>query len=157
MDPLQWFIELSKEEFAVIFTAALPIIELRGAIPLAIFNYEMTYFKAYILSVIGSLIPAPVILIFFQPVAAYLKDAPYFRYFFSWAVKRSEKRGNIIMKYSAVGLFLFVAVPIPTTGIWTGCMIASLFGMNFVKAMISVILGTLVSGFIVLLISIGII
>lgn len=149
-------IKLTKE-LIVLIISMLPISELRGAIPVAIFKFNMPIFKAYIISVIGNLIPVLPIIYFLEPIRRFLSKIKLFRKFFDWLYERTYKRSKKVMKYGAIGLALFVAIPLPVTGAWTGSVAAIIFNIKPQYAFPSIIAGVLVAGIIVSLIVQGII
>ena len=117
-------------ELTVMLTAALPIIELRGAIPVGM-SLGMSPAHATIISFIGSMIPVPFILFTIRPIFNYLKKTKLFKKLVhKLTVKSLNKSGNI-QKYGAWGLLVFVAIPLPGTGVWSGSLIASLLDMRF--------------------------
>jgi uncharacterized membrane protein len=138
-----------NDELTVFFIAAMPVFELRGAIPLGV-GMGISPWKTYFLSVAGSLLPAPFLLLFLDPIFRFLRSTRLFRRFINWTVKRSLKKGEQIKRYSLLGLVLFVAIPLPSTGVWTGCIAASLIGLRFIQAFPAVALGTSIAGLIVL-------
>lgn len=144
-------------DYVVIIVGALPISELRGAIPLAL-SWGMPISKAFILSVIGNIsfvIPA---LFLFEPVSGALRKFKIWAGFFDWLFKRTRRKAEIIQKYEALGLALFVAIPLPITGAWTGVVAATLFKIRFRYAFIAILAGVICAGLIVsFLCTIGII
>ena len=137
------------KEVTVLITAALPISELRGAIPLAL-AMELSPLKAYLISVLGNLIPVIPLLFFLEPLAAKLRHIGVFEKFFTWLFERTKRKASLIERFEALGLILFVAIPLPITGAWTGCVAASLFKIRFRYAFLSIMLGVLIAGLIVL-------
>ena len=138
-----------NKEIAVVVLAALPIAELRGAIPLALaMGFSPT--KAYILSFIGNLIPVIPLLFLLQPVANKLRHIKIFERFFNWLFERTRRKASLVEKFEVLGLILFVAIPLPITGAWTGCVAATLFKIRFRYALLAILLGVLIAGFIVL-------
>ena len=137
-------------EFAVFLTSMLPIIELRGALPLAIRMFQIPWPQAFLICFIGNLIPVPLILLLLDPIVKMLSHIKVFRLFFRWLFKRTRHRGSIVIeKYEEIGLLAFVAIPLPMTGAWTGALIAFLFGLNFVKSLLVIALGVFIAGIIV--------
>ncbi|MDP8299537.1 MAG: small multi-drug export protein [Candidatus Tantalella remota] len=137
-----------NKEFAVVILAALPISELRGAIPLGLamgFSPVKTYFLAFA----GNLIPVVPLLFLLQPISDRLRHIPLFEKFFNWLFERTKKKATLIEKFEALGLILFVAVPLPITGAWTGCVAATLFKIRFCYALIAVVLGVAIAGLVV--------
>lgn len=149
-------INISKE-FLTFFTAMLPILELRGAIPLAIGKLGVSPEKAYALSVIGNMMPVIPLLLLLKIVSNWLKRYKLGEKFFTWLFARTRRHSVLVEKYEALGLVLFVAVPLPITGAWTGCVAAFLFGIRFKYAFPAIFLGVLIAGVIVTLASLGII
>ncbi len=135
-------------EWVTVILAALPISELRGAIPVALSMNE-PIFKTYCLSVVGNLIPIIPLLLLLQPVSAYLRRFRLWRNFFEWLFERTRRRAQIVERYEALGLVLFVAIPLPITGAWTGCVAASLFRIRMRYAVLSISIGVLIAGIIV--------
>jgi len=135
-------------EQIVLITAALPISELRGAIPLAL-SFGMPLAKAFWLSVLGnSLIVAPALFLF-EPVSTRLRRFKLWSRFFDWLFERTKRNSDSVQKYEALGLAIFVAIPLPMTGAWSGVVAASLFKIRFRYAFPAIILGVLGAGVIV--------
>jgi len=155
---VSFFGNLPKEIIAVIL-AMFPIVELRGAIPWALAPLPggggLLWYEAYIYSVLGNLIPIVPLLLGFEWFYNKLKKYPRFNRFFEWLFHRTRKRGKVIEKYETIGLALFVSIPLPVTGAWTGAIAAFLFGIRFRLAFPAIILGVLIAGLVVSLISIG--
>jgi len=137
-------------ELAVFLTSMLPIIELRGALPMAIAIFHIPWFKALIISFVGNLIPVPFILWLLDPVVKLLSKIKPFQKFFKWLFERTRRKSNrVIEKYEELGLLAFVAIPLPGTGAWTGALIAFLFGLEFKKSFLVIATGVLIAGIIV--------
>jgi uncharacterized membrane protein len=137
--------------------AAAPISELRGAIPVAIGIYGMTWWQALIIAVIGNMIPVFFILWFLDPVSKWLrKNFRIFDKFFTWLFDYTRKRHAKKMEvYKELALIILVAIPLPLTGAWTGSLVAFLFGIPYKKALPLIFLGVLIAGVIVTLVSVG--
>lgn len=133
----------------VIGTAVLPISELRGAIPLAISTYHFTWYYAYLFGVIGNLLPVPFILLFFNSVIPLLSRVGFLNRIMQWYFSWTKRRSKTIERYGWLGLTIFVAIPLPVTGAWTGSILASLLGMKFKYAFFAIVLGVLIAGVIV--------
>ena len=142
-------------ELSVIMTAALPVSELRGAIPLGLVKFGLPVFRTYVLAVIGNLIPVIPLLIFLEPVSQKLRRFKLWDRFFEWLYRRTRKRAEIVEKYEAVGLALFVAIPLPVTGAWTGSVAALLFRIKFKYAFPAIICGVLIAGVVVTTLTLG--
>ena len=137
--------------------AMLPISELRGAIPYAL-SCGMSWQQAYVWSVVGNFIPVIPLLLFLEPVSELLsRRYPRWRRFFNWLFVRTRRRGRLVERYEALGLVLFVGIPLPVTGAWTGTVAAFLFGVRFKYALPAIILGILLAGTVVTLASLGVI
>ena len=148
-------IEELQIEFIVIFFAMLPIVELRGAIPLGI-SLGLSPIHSTILSIIGNIIVVPFLLKLLQPIMKYFEKTVIFSKTIGWVKRRSMQKASTIKKYSLWGLFLFVAIPIPTTGVWTGSIIATLLKLDFKNALFAMVLGIVVAGIIVSTVSYGV-
>lgn len=139
-------------EWAVFIIAAIPVIELRGAIPVGM-AMDMNWKVVYLLSVLGNILPVPFIIWFMRPVFSFLRKARCFKGIVQWLENRTMKKAESVMKYSAFGLFVFVALPLPGTGAWTGAMIASMLDMRMKYALPSIILGVIAAGILVMTLS----
>ncbi len=151
-------------EIVVLLIAILPIVEARLAIPIAL-EYGFSYFKAWSLSFIGSSLFAPILLLFLIPFIKWLAKTKFFKKVGSALYdKFAQKAEGVIKeenddkkKMSAdtkkfIGVLLFVAIPLPLTGVWTGCAVASILGLKYWKSLVAVISGNLIaSGIITLL------
>lgn len=148
-------LEAIKNELIVMLIAATPISELRGAIPLGI-SMGFSPLHSAILSVIGNSLPVPFLLLLLRPVFSALENMRIIGNIILWIKKRTLKKSKTIEKYSIFGLFILVAIPLPTTGAYTGCVAATLFNIRFKYAFPAIILGIIAAGIIVLLLSHGI-
>lgn len=137
------------EELAVMLIATLPIVELRGAIPVAMHVFNMPIIKSYILCVVGNMIPVPFILLLLGPVSRLLRKLKLFDRFFEWLFARTRRRSKTIEKYEELGLIMFVAIPLPVTGAWTGSLAAFLFGLRFWPSFFCALAGVCIAGVIV--------
>ncbi len=138
-----------NKEIAVVVLSALPVSELRGGIPLGI-ALGFSPAKAFILAFIGNFIPVIPLLCFFQPLVDRFRHIGFVNRFFNWFFERTKKKASLIEKFEALGLMLFVAVPFPATGAWTGCVAAILFKIRFRYALLAITAGIVIAGFIVL-------
>jgi len=145
---LNWLKDLPKE-YVVIIMGALPISELRGAIPLALY-YGMPFGKAFWLSILGNTIFIAPALFLFEPISTRLRKFKIWSRFFDWVFERTKKNADAIQKYEALGLAIFVAIPLPMTGAWSGVAAAALFKIRFRYAFISIVAGVITAGLIVL-------
>jgi uncharacterized membrane protein len=144
---LLWMHGIPKE-IVVMIVAALPIAELRGAIPVAL-AFGMSFQKAFCLAVIGNAIPVIPMLFLFKPVSEKLRKMRILAKFFDWLERRTLKNSDSIQKYEMLGLAIFVAIPLPMTGAYSGAIAASLLKMKFRYGLIGNILGILGAGLIV--------
>jgi len=138
-----------SKELVVLIISALPIFELRGAIPVAINLFHFPWYYALLLAIIGNMVPVPIILLFLNAIVRFLSKLGFFERFFNWLFAYTRKRGGIIERYQRIGLALFVAVPLPVTGAWTGSLAAVLFGLKFGHSILSIFIGVLIAGIIV--------
>ncbi|MCG8429981.1 MAG: small multi-drug export protein [Candidatus Omnitrophica bacterium] len=132
-------------ELAVMILGALPVSELRGAIPLGLY-YGFGLPKTFLLAVAGNLVPVVPLLILLEPVSNGLRRFPLWARFFEWLFERTRRRAETVQKYEALGLILFVAVPLPVTGAWTAAVAATLFKIRFRYAFWAIVCGVLIAG-----------
>ena len=144
-------------QLATFLLAMLPIAELRVSIPLAIEVLDLDIYQAFLFSVLGSFVPAILIIFFIEPVAKFLRsNFKIFDKFFEWLFQRTRRR--FADKYKIWGnlaLMIFVAIPLPVTGVWTGSLAAWLFGIKRKEALFYIAMGTIIAGIIVSLVSVG--
>lgn len=127
------------------FLSMFPITELRFSLPWAIIVGGIRWEMAFLSSYLGNFIITIPILLFFNYIHHFLLRFKIFKKFFRWLFKRTEIKANIIKKYQYVGLLLFVGVPLPFTGVWTGCVASFLFKMNRKKSIAAMAIGLLIS------------
>jgi len=144
---LHWLKDLPKD-YIIIIVAALPISELRGAIPLAL-SFGMSLPKAFWLAILGNCIIVAPALFLFEPVTKFLRKFKIWSRFFDWIFERTRKNSDAIQKYEALGLVIFVAIPLPITGAWSGVIAASLFKIRFRYAFLAIVAGVICAGLIV--------
>ena len=133
----------------VLIISMLPLIELRGSIPIAILLFKMPWQEAVMLSVIGNMIPIPLLLLVVDWFFKTISKIPFGAKFTNWLFARTRKKGKAIERYEALGLTIFVGIPLPGTGGWTGALAAKIFGIGFWKSMLYVFLGVLIASGIV--------
>jgi len=138
-----------SKELVVLVISALPIFELRGALPVAINLFHFPWYYALLLAIIGNLVPVPFILFFLDTISRLLNKIGIFNRMLQWLFDRTKRRGKIVERYERIGLTLFVAVPLPVTGAWTGSLAAVLFGLKFKHAFLSIFIGIVIAGTIV--------
>ena len=140
------------EYIKLFFLSMVPIIELRGSIPIGI-AMDLNPICIYITSVIGaSMISVPVVVMFRQ-VIDYLRHRKYFNKIIRWIDKKIEGRAKKLKAASIMGLIVFVGVPLPTTGSWSGSALASIFKMRIVEALIGIFIGNAIAGAIMVTVS----
>ena len=143
-----------NHELAVFLISLLPIVELRGAIPFGValgVDWRLVYF----LSVIGNIIPAPFIILFFRPIIEYLENTKLFGTLASKIKNRANSKIKSVNKYKMLGLYLFVAIPLPGTGAWTGAAVAALMKMRLKHSLPAIAAGVLTAGILMMGISFG--
>jgi len=139
------------DELRTIIIASFPIVELRGAIPVAMGIFNFAWPKALILSLIGNILPIIPIIWFLDKLSGYLsKQFVFFNRFFNWLFERTRKKTeNGFNKWGKWALVAFVAIPLPFTGVWTGCIAAFLFGIKYKNAFWLISLGAFLAGILV--------
>ena len=151
-----FFLNTVGEELCVLFCSMIPIIELRGAIPMGAL-FGMPWWQSYLLSVLGNMLPVPFILLFIKAFIGWCSRTKikFFNKLADWLNRRVEKRREKIERYSFWGVCLFVALPLPVTGAWTGSLVAAMIDMKFWKALLSCLFGVMIAGVVVSIISYG--
>ncbi|HIE31615.1 MAG TPA: ligand-binding protein SH3 [Methanosarcinales archaeon] len=150
IDSLVAILESVPHPVATMLIASMPVAELRGAIPVAIGVYGMDPLTAYTLAVIGNMMPVVPLLLFLESVSNYLRRWVFWDVFFNWLFTRTYHRHNAgLERYGTIALLLFVAIPLPVTGAWTGCAAAFVFGIQFRHALAAIVGGVMLAGVIV--------
>ena len=147
----------------IFFISMVPLIELRGAIPYAIAFIEagepLKLWLCYVVAIIGNMLPVPIIFFFARKVLEWGKDKPVIGGFFTFCLEKGHKGGEKLQAKAGRGLFLalllFVGIPLPGTGAWTGTLAASILDMDFKDSVIAVMLGVVLAGIIMGLVSAG--
>ncbi|MCI0514311.1 small multi-drug export protein [candidate division KSB1 bacterium] len=157
----QWFGGMPKELVTVLI-AMIPIAELRGAIPWALASPPLggglSWQAAFFYAVLGNFIPIIPLLLLIEPVTKWLRKFKIFDKFFEWLFTRTRRKiQKDIERYEALGLAIFVAIPLPATGAWTGALAAFIFGIRFDRAVLSILAGICIAGVVVTLASMGVI
>lgn len=160
-----------KKYLIVFLISMVPLVELRGAIPVALSPADMTFFgclpgmglsalPAYIVCIIGNMIPVPFIFLFARKVLEWGADKPVIGKIFGIFLEKGHKGGEKLQKKAGRGLFLallfFVGIPLPGTGAWTGTLAASMLDMDFKSSVIAVLAGVVLAGVIMGLLSAGV-
>ncbi len=138
----------------VFLVSAVPLIEQRGAIPLGILVYKLNPLVVFIISFLGSLLPVPFVLLLFNVILKWMKRFRIFNGFTAFIENKVKKGSKKVEKYKELGLIIFVAIPIPTTGLWTGSAVAAFLGLDFKKSFFCVALGGIISAIVITALSI---
>ena len=151
---------LLKEYILVFFISMVPLIELRLAIPIGL-GFLLPVVQLYVVCIIGNMLPVPFIYLFARKILLWGKDKKVIGKFFNFCLEKGEKAGNKLKeKAGKRGLFwallLFVGIPLPGTGAWTGTLAASILDMDFKSSIIAVMLGVILAGIIMGLASAGV-
>ena len=140
----------------VFFVSMVPLVELRGSIIISQ-GLQLPVLSSYIVAIIGNMLP--VIYLFARKVLVWGADKPVIGKFFSWCLEKGEKGGKKLQEKAGRGLFiallLFVGIPLPGTGAWTGTLAASILDMDFKSTIIAVMLGVLLAGIIMMVLSVA--
>lgn len=136
-------------ELVVMAIATLPIVELRGAVPVGINLFRMPWYTAVLLSLVGNMVPIFLILFLLERVTAWLSRIGFFARFFEWLFARTRRKSGLIERYEFWGLVLFVAIPLPVTGAWTGSVAAVIMGIRYWRALLAISIGVLIASVIV--------
>ena len=148
----------------IFFISMVPLVELRGAIPYAVgyiqAGSDLNLALCYVIAIIGNMLPMPFIFFFARKVLEWGADKPVIGKFFSFCLNKGHKGGVKLQEKAGRGLyfalFLFVGIPVPGTGAWTGTLAASLLDMDFKKSVLAVISGVVLAGVIMGVISAGV-
>lgn len=151
MELFQWLTNATAGKcLFTMLVSMIPIIELRGGLPFGV-ALGLPYYLAFPAAVIGNLIPAPFIIVYIRRIFALMrKYLPRLNGLVDRLEKKAHLKGRKVQKYQYLGLWLFVAIPLPGTGAWTGSLAAAFLGMRLKKAMPAVVLGVLTAGCIML-------
>ena len=149
-----------KKYLTVLLISMVPLIELRGAVPIAL-GMDLPYIPVLIVCVLGNMIPVPIIYFFARKVLVWGADRKYIGRFCCFCLEKGEKAGQKLVKTAGRGglfiaLMLFVGIPLPGTGAWTGTLGASFLNMGIKSTVVSVSLGVIIAGIIMALASTGV-
>jgi len=148
-----------KKYFWVFLIAMVPLIEIRGAIPYAV-GFGLPLVPSILVAILGNMLPVPFIFLFARKVLEWGKDKKVIGPFFKWCLEKGEKGGRKLEAKAGKGLywalFLFVGIPLPGTGAWTGTLAASILNMDFKKSSLAVMAGVVLAGAIMLAASLGV-
>lgn len=142
----------------VFFVSMVPLIELRGAIPIAV-GLGLNKLISFIIAIIGNMLPVPFIYLFARKILGWGKDKKVIGSFFTWCLNKGERGGRKLEEKAGKGLywalFLFVGIPLPGTGAWTGTLAASMLKLDFKKTVLAVMAGVVLAGLIMMAVSFG--
>lgn len=145
-----------KKYLIIFLISMVPLIELRGAIPFSQ-GFGLPIVQSYIICIIGNMLPVPIIFLFARKVLEWGADKPVIGKFFTWCLEKGHKGGKKLQEKAGKGLFvallLFVGIPVPGTGAWTGTLAASILDMDFKSTITAVMLGVLLAGVIMMVVS----
>lgn len=147
-----------KKYLFIFFVSMVPLIELRGAIPFSQ-GFALPLFQSYLVCIIGNMVPVPIIFFFARKVLEWGCDKPVIGKFFTFCIEKGHKGGVKLQEKAGRGLYvallLFVGIPLPGTGAWTGTLAASFLDMDFKKSVAAVLGGVLLAGIIMGAVSAG--
>jgi len=148
-----------KKYLFVFFVSMVPLIELRAAVPIAL-GMNLPVLPSYIVCIVGNMLPVPIIFLFARKVLEWGADKPVIGKFFTFCLEKGHKGGEKLKQKAGRGLFvallLFVGIPLPGTGAWTGTLAASLLDMDFKSSVFAVLFGVVLAGVIMGLASAGV-
>ena len=139
---------------AIFLISMFPIIELRGAIPFGV-AWGLNEALIYIICIIGNMLPVPFILLFIRHILHWMKKIPKLDKIAAWIENKAEKNKAKVLKYATFGLYIFVAIPLPGTGAWTGALVAAMLDMRMKRSIPAILLGVMTAGVIMSLASYG--
>lgn len=141
---------------SVLGMAVLPVLELRGSVPWGVAQ-DLPYLNVLAVSIIGNMIPVPFIILFVRKVLAWMKKKSSRLAALAEKIEnRGRLKGDILVKYEMLGLFILVAIPLPGTGAWTGSLVAAMFDLRLKNAIPAIFLGVVAAGIIMTLLSYGV-
>jgi len=143
------------KELVVFIISLMPILELRGGL-IAAALLDLGMLPSYIISIIGNIIPVPFILWFMSSILKWMRESRHFSGIAKWLDKKVNKHKEQIEKFGFWGLVLFVGIPLPGTGAWTGCLIASVLEMDRKKSFVATMIGIFMASIIMMILSFGI-
>ncbi len=139
----------------LIFISMLPVVELRGGIPYGVMGLGMPFLEVYPLCVLGNILPVPFLIKFSKAVVSWLAEKRVLGDFFGRVIRHADQKAKTLGRWELLGLFVFVAIPLPGTGAWTGSLIAAILRLRLWPAFLCISLGVLASGLIMGVLSYG--
>lgn len=157
MDLMQWLTtDLNGEFILTLLVSMLPVVELRGGIPFGV-AAGLPVWAAYLAAVIGNLLPVPFIVVYIQRIFMFMRqNMPRLNSVVDKMEQKAHLKSAAVLKYQYLGLAIFVAIPLPGTGAWTGALVAAFLDMRLKKAMPSIMGGVLSAGLIISILSYGV-
>lgn len=157
MDLMQWLTtDLNGEFILTLLVSMLPVVELRGGIPFGV-AAGLPVWAAYLAAVIGNLLPVPFIVVYIQRIFMFMRqNMPRLNSLVDKMEQKAHLKSASVLKYQYLGLAIFVAIPLPGTGAWTGALVAAFLDMRLKKAMPSIMGGVLSAGLIISILSYGV-
>ena len=157
MDVMQWLTENPLGEFCfTILVSMVPVVELRGGIPFGVAR-GLPVWAAYLAAIIGNILPVPFILVYIRRVFQWLRrHMPALNRLVDKLERKAHLKGRTVTRYKYLGLLLFVAVPLPGTGAWTGALAAAFLDMPLRKALPSIFAGILIAGIAISILTFGV-
>lgn len=144
-----------NKDIVIFIISLMPILELRGGL-LAATLLKIPYIRALIICIIGNILPIPIVLLFLNKVFELFEKWSVTKKIVDWLMKKVDKHRNQIDKYGYLGLILFVGIPLPGTGAWTGSLLAVVLGLNRKKSFLCILIGVLLAAAIMSVVSYGI-
>lgn len=148
-----------RKYLIVFLISMVPIIELRGAIPYAV-GFKLPLIPSYITAILGNLVPVPFIFLFARKILVWGSNKKYIGKFFTWCLRKGESGGEKLKAKAKNGIYvallLFVGIPLPGTGAWTGTLAASILDLDFKKSVLAIFLGLILASIIMMLLSLGV-
>lgn len=146
---------LFRAALLTFFTAMVPVLELRGAIPIGVAG-GVPVLIAMLIAMLGNLVPIPILILFTRKVFDWLKTKGRIKILVEKLEAKAHAKSEIVQKYEWWGLCILVAIPLPGTGAWTGALVAAVLGMRLKKAMPAIAVGVLIAGIIVTCVTYGV-
>lgn len=157
MELMQWLTETVAGEFIwTVLVSMVPVVELRGGIPFGV-AAGLPVWMAYLAAVIGNIIPAPFIIVYIRRIFQWMRrKLPKLNSVVDRLEQKAHLKGKTVSKYKYLGLAIFVAIPLPGTGAWTGALVAAFLDMPLRKAIPSIVIGVLVAGIAISMLTFGV-
>lgn len=155
---VEFFIDLFggiNKEIVIFIISLMPILELRGGL-LAASLLHVEFIRAAVICVLGNVLPIPIVLLFLKYVLDLFEKWSFTKKIVTWLEKKVEEKREQIDKYGYLGLIIFVGIPLPGTGAWTGSLIAVMLGLNRKKSFVCILLGVILAAIIMSILSYGI-